>query len=825
MRSSQDDKSQDMPSIDDRYDVVAELVSREDAKTYIARRREDGSSRRRDDGAEVLIAVFRKPRGGEGDALSLFAADAQLLRAEGHPSLLPIVDAFWAGPEAFAIATPRVVAPTLAELLERGEKFSNFRIAAILRDLNGLLEWAREHKVVHRALSPDTLFIEPATDKVLALFEVRPLARGEFPGASDDARTIGSLARPMLAKAGNPRAPDHVPLMELRPDLPQRLVEAVEALALPKGEGAEPGDVRSFIAAIAMADAILAGEIEAAHMEAMMIEQQRIEREQWNAELEAHERRIADLEQKLRDERAEMERTLAEERERLAAEREELLQATAKEREELRAATEKEREELRAATEREREELRTTAAAEREALLAQLAAEREELHRTTEARRAELERAAEAERRAMAEERSRTEQELARRRRETEELVAAQAAAMAAERAQLEQEIAARRAHFEQELESLHAQLDTELAERELQFEERLAARRAEQAMQAMQEQATRGALTAAPAADTATPLQPTDADLRAAADARRLELERRARDEAREVERVAREARHGGKQAAAREKEVTPAAVPVADSPATRQQASAGAADDVPRPTTSPAQVLNPAFDPTLHPVKGEESEERERDGRVARWALPAAGIALVGVILTSALGIGRDSDRANITVDSAAGSLAPRRSAPAPRPVAVPPLATSGVAPVDSGATATAGPSSVPPVGARPPAEAAPPRRTSEAPRAATEPRAVAPRAVAAGQRASEPAARPADSQATSAGSAQDSVLAAALKARADSVSRSYIGPQLPIPSPATRRANAPASQPVPAPATTPSPTPAPPRPDSQVGAPPPT
>ncbi|HEY0994948.1 MAG TPA: hypothetical protein VGD77_03055, partial [Gemmatimonadaceae bacterium] len=722
MRSSPDEKRQEMPPLDDRYQVLAELVSREDARTYIARRRDDGI-RRREDGAEVLVAVYGAPKGGEGDALSLFAADAQLLRAEGHPALLPIVDAHWVGPDAFAVATPRVMAPTLAELLQRGEKFSNYRIAAILRDLNGLLEWAREHKVVHRAVSPDTLFIEPGTDRVRAMFEVRPLSRSEFPDADDDARTIGALARPMLARAGDPRAPDHVPLMELRPDLPQRLVEAVEALALPKGEGAEPGDVRSFIAAIAMADAILAGEVEAAHMEAVMIEQQRIEREQWNAELAAHEQRIADLEQKLRDERAEMERTIAEERERLATEREELLQATTREREELRAATEKEREELRAATEAEREELRTTTASEREALLAQLAAEREELHRGTEARREELERAAEAERRAMSEERSRTEQDLARRRKETEELVAAQAAAMAAERAALEQEIAARREHFEQELESLHAQLDTELAERELQFEERLAARRAEQAsapgagaaagmgaagMAAAMPLAGDAAGTSSFAAEPASaahgkPVSPdapdgavagvagghrTDADLRAAADARRLELEQRARDEAREVERVAREARtRGGKAAAAREKEVTPAAVPVADGPAMREAAADTRSDDVPRPTGAAGHFLNPAFDPALHPVEGEEVVERGRDSAPVRWALPVAGIALLGVILTSALGIGHDGDRAKVTFDSAAGSIAPNRTAPARRPVAATPVPASGVAPVDSG------------------------------------------------------------------------------------------------------------------------------------------
>ncbi|HEY0997302.1 MAG TPA: hypothetical protein VGD77_15005, partial [Gemmatimonadaceae bacterium] len=93
-----------------------------------------------------------------------------------------------------------------------------------------------------------------------------------------------------------------------------------------------------------------------------------------------------------------------------------------------------------------------------------------------------------------------------------------------------------------------------------------------------------------------------------------------------------------------------------------------------------------------------------------------------------------------------------------------------------------------------------------------------------ASAGEGAAERSARATDSQPTSAGSAQDSALAAALKSRADSATRSYVGPQLPLTSPATRRANAPASQAIPAPTTTPTPTPAPPRPDSQVGAPPP-
>ena len=45
--------------------------------------------------------------------------------------------------------------------LATGDRFSTTRVAAILREVNGLLEWAREHNIVHRTITTDRIYLEP----------------------------------------------------------------------------------------------------------------------------------------------------------------------------------------------------------------------------------------------------------------------------------------------------------------------------------------------------------------------------------------------------------------------------------------------------------------------------------------------------------------------------------------------------------------------------------------------------------------------------------------------------------------------------------------
>src|SRR5687768_5290887 len=178
----------DIEQLGETYEVIGELSGREDARTFIGKQREDG--------VDVLIAVIQTPEGDEGNALSHVAADANLLSGLSHRNLLPIKEGRWIGTDAFAVVTERVYAPTLGELLaRRDEVFDYPRVATILREINGVLEWARAQKVVHRAVALDTIFLEPGTDRVFVSFAARPLARAGMPGPEEDAKTIAVLAR------------------------------------------------------------------------------------------------------------------------------------------------------------------------------------------------------------------------------------------------------------------------------------------------------------------------------------------------------------------------------------------------------------------------------------------------------------------------------------------------------------------------------------------------------------------------------------------------------------------------------------------------------
>src|SRR6266568_1419370 len=140
-------ESLSLEQLGDAYEVIGELTGRPDARAFLGKRRQDG--------ADVLIVVATPPQGDEGNALSHLAADVTQLASAHQRNLLSIVEGRWIGTDAFAIVMQRPDAPTLAELLSRREEaFGLQRIAAILRDANGVLEWARSQKIVHRSVNP-----------------------------------------------------------------------------------------------------------------------------------------------------------------------------------------------------------------------------------------------------------------------------------------------------------------------------------------------------------------------------------------------------------------------------------------------------------------------------------------------------------------------------------------------------------------------------------------------------------------------------------------------------------------------------------------------
>ena len=373
-------KSMDAPDLSSLmvdFDIIGELDDTRDARTYIARR-QDEDAKRRDDAKDVLITIVTTPEGDEGNALNQLAADTKLLTSTSHRRLVPVLDGRWVGDDAFAVVTQRIADPSLSQRLLTAETFTNPRIAAILREVNGLLEWARERQIVHRAVPTTRLYLEPHTDRVRVTFAISPIRRLHQTDARDDARTVLALATAMLTGEPDPSVFEGRTLADLRPDLPQRLHEAAAALLEERPD--DQPDVAGFLALIGMADPIAAGEAERERIRTEILEEQRAERE------------------KLAAERAEFERTIAEEREKhqrqMAAELEKHQHSMA---EEI-AKHEREREELQKTATRERDELKRAAAAEREKLVAK----RAELERIVADQRAELERVAAQDRQLIA---------------------------------------------------------------------------------------------------------------------------------------------------------------------------------------------------------------------------------------------------------------------------------------------------------------------------------------------------------------------------------------------------------------------------------------
>ncbi|MBA3672177.1 MAG: hypothetical protein H0W68_09175, partial [Gemmatimonadaceae bacterium] len=349
--------SLDLSSLESDYEIVGELSAPHSARTLLATRRGGGRNRREDEPG-VVISVVVPPEGDEGNALSHLAADAGLMRATPHRRLVPVLDSRWIGKEAYAVVTPRILDPSLAAMIAKGEKFTNPRIAAILREISGLLTWARDTKIVHRVVVPERVFIEPRTDRLRISFAVAPVYRLQHADdAAADGRTIARLAVAMLTGSLDDYVLEGMTLGELRPDLPAQLPPAATALLDAKREST-PDEVNAFIAMIGMADPLFAGESEAGRIRAEVLEEQRVERE------------------KLANERAEFERMMASEREKLAAERAALESAVSTERDALKRAAEAER--------------------------AALVARRAELEREATAQRAEVERVTAQDRQAIA---------------------------------------------------------------------------------------------------------------------------------------------------------------------------------------------------------------------------------------------------------------------------------------------------------------------------------------------------------------------------------------------------------------------------------------
>jgi hypothetical protein len=361
--------SPDLAPITADYDIVGELGTKSSVRVLLATKKSATGSRR-DDDDRVLIEIVPPPAGDESHALQHLASDITTLSGLRHRRLVKTLEGRWLGADAFAVIRERVDDPSIAERIAQGETFTNTRTAAILREVHGLLEWAREQRIVHRNVTPDRIFLEPVSDRVRISFAAGPIPRiRTIDPETEDALSVVRLAVTMMSGHLELAETGEYSLAALRPDLPERLHEETEALL----SDPKPGiDVPSYLALIGMADPVAEGESERDRIRAEVLEEQRVERE------------------KLANERAEFERAREEERQALAAEGEELRRVFAAET----AKLEREFAEAQAALAAERVRMQRILADERTALLVK----QEELERELAARVAVLDRAAAADR-------------------------------------------------------------------------------------------------------------------------------------------------------------------------------------------------------------------------------------------------------------------------------------------------------------------------------------------------------------------------------------------------------------------------------------------
>ena len=304
----------DLSPLQDKYEIVGEVGGRDHIKTYVGKRKEDGR--------DVLITVMAAaPDVAAGKAIAQFAADANLLATLSHPNVPQVIEGRWIGDDAFALVSDRIQGTTLADLL-KGDRIPNPRIADILGDVDGVLEWARGERLSHRGVTPDGITIERGSNKVFVALSPTDAPKTNRPDARDDARTIGALALAMLTARPMATAPDGS-LANMRPDLPQRVVDATEKVAACTMNDEQP-NISAYLASVAMADAIKEGELEVARVDAEFRAQMKAEREKWEAEQQACQMANDAQVQKFGEERAEYERRAAKEREQLAAARAEI---------------------------------------------------------------------------------------------------------------------------------------------------------------------------------------------------------------------------------------------------------------------------------------------------------------------------------------------------------------------------------------------------------------------------------------------------------------------------------------------------------------------
>ncbi|HEY4137532.1 MAG TPA: protein kinase [Casimicrobiaceae bacterium] len=314
-----------MGALGDRYESRGELRGTDEVHTYIGKPR-DGS-------AEVAITVVSMPKGAQNNELSHFAADVNILETMQHPSLLRVRDGQWVGKDRFAIITERVQGDSLAELLDRGERFSNPRIALLLQEVSGVLDWAREKGIVHRTVTPDTMLFERDTNRLHVMFTPAPIPITGVPTEVGDARTLGTLAWAMFTGERYDTSAPSRSLGEVAPNLAQRVIDATDK-AIAMNAGDEP-DIETYLGIIGSGDVLKQAEVEMAAMKEEYDEAHRREIRKLEEQQRQVERHAAEQMAALEGDREKFRHAMADERSAVAAERSQFEQLMLERRERL----------------------------------------------------------------------------------------------------------------------------------------------------------------------------------------------------------------------------------------------------------------------------------------------------------------------------------------------------------------------------------------------------------------------------------------------------------------------------------------------------------
>ena len=302
----------DLRALERTYEIVGELRGPPDSHRFVAHRREDG--------IEVMITVARAPEGDDNNALAHLASDTQLLTNVTHANVPRVHSGHWLGADSYAVIGDAVHATPLAEFVSRGEKFANARVSVVLQEVDGVLDWARSQGIVHRKVTPETLWFEPGTDRVIVSFAPSRIPISGVPDARGDARTIGVLAWTMLAGRRYDDQDDNAnpPLAEANPDLATRVVEATEAM-VHAVSGEKSPDVPAFLALVASGDVLRRAELITTERQREFDEQHRIALERYENQRSEIERAAAEQAERLAAERAAFERLVKDRQEQLAA--------------------------------------------------------------------------------------------------------------------------------------------------------------------------------------------------------------------------------------------------------------------------------------------------------------------------------------------------------------------------------------------------------------------------------------------------------------------------------------------------------------------------